>query len=301
MGAFYPPKSATPINCILCVGGSHALQMIGVRSVMIGPMSVADYVGKLSLQHERLTKSSSSFSSFSPLMPGQLPSPADSRVVTMSASPSAVCAITYAVADPTVTAATVVSTPSVTPVEPSCKRRRVTDPKERELMMLHFEDWWASGTSTPRPDPSSSSQLHLITPPLVVPALIPSAVPVAVAGTSAAAVLASLQSAASSSRSCQSPRPCPAPAQPTVSSHPGPIPSPSPGPVTPLGAVSIHGTHLPPSPGPVTRLGTVPPVHGIDLPPLPVAVPVFHTLQAHRPRLPTARCHRLHHLTAQLL
>ena len=126
MGAFYPPKSATPINCILRVWGSHALQMIGVRSVMIGPMSVADYVGKLSLQRERLTKpsSSSSFSGFSPLMPvplGQLPSPADSRVVTMSASPSAVCSITYAVAGPTVTAAPVVSTPSVTPVEPSCK------------------------------------------------------------------------------------------------------------------------------------------------------------------------------------
>ena len=41
MVAFYPPKSMTPIVFALRVEGNDALQMIGVRSVMSGPMSVA--------------------------------------------------------------------------------------------------------------------------------------------------------------------------------------------------------------------------------------------------------------------
>ena len=84
-------------------------------------------------------------------------------------------------AGPTVTAAPVVSMPSVMPVELSHKCHCVTDPKERELMMLLFEDWWAFRKSIPQLGPSSTSQPHLITPPVVVPAPIPSAVPAAVA------------------------------------------------------------------------------------------------------------------------
>ena len=64
---------------------------------------------------------------------GQLPSPADSGVVTTSASSSAVAGLA-------VTPASVVSTPSVMAVEQSHKHRRVMDSKEQELMMLHFKD-----------------------------------------------------------------------------------------------------------------------------------------------------------------
>ena len=121
--------------------------------------SVANYVEKLSLQCERKkdrkTKSSSSSSfsgfSFSTLVPlGQLPSPAGSGVVTTLAFSCVICVVMYAVAGPAVTAAPIVLMPSVMPVEPSLKLRCVTDPKERELMMLHFEDWWASRKSSPR-------------------------------------------------------------------------------------------------------------------------------------------------------
>ena len=110
--------------------------------------NVADYVEKLSLQREkrkeRKTKSSSSsFSGFSPSMPvplDQLLSPADSGFVTTSASSSVVCVVTFAVAGLTVTAVPVVLTPAGTCIEHPCKCRRVTDPKQLELMMLHFED-----------------------------------------------------------------------------------------------------------------------------------------------------------------
>ena len=139
--------------------------------------SVADYVKKLYLQRkrkkERKTKSSSSssFSSFPPSIPvllGQLPSPADSGVVTTSASLSAVCVVMFTVAEPAVTAAPVVSTPAVTPAEHPRKCHHVTDLKERELMMLHFEDCWSSGRLTPWPEPSSASQLSTVTAVVVV-------------------------------------------------------------------------------------------------------------------------------------
>ena len=105
--------------------------------------SVANYVEKFSLQCGRKPKSSlsSSFSSFSPSIPvplGQLPSFTDSGVVTTSALSSAVCAVTFTVAGPAVTAAPVISTPEVMPVEHPRKHHRVTDPREQELMMLHF-------------------------------------------------------------------------------------------------------------------------------------------------------------------
>ena len=74
-----------------------------------------------------------------PVPLGQLPS-ADSRVVTTSALSSAVCAVTFAVAGPAVTAAPVTSMPAVSVTEHPRKRRRVMDLKERELMLANFED-----------------------------------------------------------------------------------------------------------------------------------------------------------------
>ena len=58
--------------------------------------------------------------------------------------------MTFAVAGPAVKAAMVTSTPAVAIAEHPGKRHRVTDPKELELMLANFEDWWASGRSTPR-------------------------------------------------------------------------------------------------------------------------------------------------------
>ena len=209
MGAFCPPKSTTPIVCVLCVGGNLALMMIKCEECHEWTdehcKSVADYVEKLSLQCERKERKtkSSSFSGFSPsmLVPlGQLPSPADSGVVTSLALSSAVCVAMFLVAGPTGTAAPVVSMPSVAPIELSHKWRRVMDPKERELMVLHFDDLWASGKSTPRMGQSSASQPHLITLPMVVPAPVRSAVPAAVAIPLAVAHSASSRSAESSSR-----------------------------------------------------------------------------------------------------
>ena len=42
MGGFYPPKSTTHIVCVLRVGGSLAILMIGVKNVMSGPTSVEE-------------------------------------------------------------------------------------------------------------------------------------------------------------------------------------------------------------------------------------------------------------------
>ena len=140
-GRFLPSKEHDPHRlCIACRGKSSTSDDWPDERCR----HVADYVEKLSLQHERkkvrkTKSSSSSFYGFSPSMRfplGQLPSPADSGVVTMSASSSAMCAVMYAVAGPAVTAASFVPPPSVTPVKPSRKRHHVTDPKERERMML---------------------------------------------------------------------------------------------------------------------------------------------------------------------
>ena len=145
--------------------------------------SVSEYAEKLSFQREkkkeRKTKSSSSssFSDFSPSMPGTLEqlSSADSGVVPTSASSAAVCAITFTVAGPAVTVAPVTSMPVVLDLKHPLKRRRVTDPKEQELMLANFEDWWVSRRSTLRPGSSSASQPLLVTPP-VVPVPGPSSV-----------------------------------------------------------------------------------------------------------------------------
>ena len=229
---------------------------------------VADYVEKLSLQHkrkkERKTKSSSSFSGFSPsmLVPlGWLPS-ADLGVVTTSASSSAVCAVMFVVAGPAVTTAPVTLTPVVTLAKHPRKRRRVTDPKERELMMLNFEDWWTSRRSVPWPGPSSASQPLLVTPP-VVPAPGPSGVPTTVAIPLVVALSTSLQSVASS--------PCSAKRSHSHRSR-GPVywkfPGPIPGPVTSLEAVFINRTHLPAVPRPVAHPEAVL-IHGTGQPAVP--------------------------------
>ena len=186
-------------------------------------MSVFDYAERLSLQCERKMKSlfSSCFTGFSPSMPvplGQLSS-VDSVVVTTSTLLAAVCTmtVTLAVVGPAVTTASVTSMPGLLILEHPRKRCRVTDPKERVLMLANFEDWWASRRSTPRPGSSSSLQLPLVTP-LVV--LVPGP-------SSALAILAAVapsfsQSVAFSFRSakrhhfCDSLGPRPAPAPPPV-------------------------------------------------------------------------------------
>ena len=154
--------------------------------------SIAEYAEKLSLQHGRkkerkMKSSSSSFSGFSPSMPVPLEqlSSADSRVITTSSS-TAVCAMTFVLASPSVTSAPVTSTPGLLVPEFPRKRRPVTDSKEHELMLANFEDWWASGRSAPRPGPSFASQPLLVTPPVVpVPGLSSALVIPAVAAPSA--------------------------------------------------------------------------------------------------------------------
>ena len=188
-GRFLPSKEHDPHRLWITCRGKSCISDDRCEECYDWPdklcTRVADYVEKLSLQRERKkerkTKSSSlsSFSSFSPSMPvplDQLPSPVGSGVVTSFASSSAVCVVTYAVACPAVTTAPFVPPPSVTPIEPSRTRRHVTDPKKWELMMLEFEDLWASGKSTSRSCPFSASQQQLITPPVMVPAPVPSAV-----------------------------------------------------------------------------------------------------------------------------
>ena len=105
------------------------------------------------MQHEkkkeRRTNFSSSFSGFSPSMPiplGQLSS-AMPGVVSTSASSTAVCVVTFAVAGPAVTAAPVTTT-AIPVAENPRKRKHVTDPKEQALMLENFEDWLVSGRST---------------------------------------------------------------------------------------------------------------------------------------------------------
>ena len=96
-----------------------------------------------------------------------------------------------------VTAAPVTLTPVAPVAEHPREWRRVTDPKELELMLAGLEDWWASGRPTPRPGLSPASQPHLVTPP-VVPASGPSA---AVVIPAAVALSSSSRSVVPSSRS----------------------------------------------------------------------------------------------------
>ena len=180
-GRFLPSKEHDPHQlCVACRGKScHPDDRCDECHEWLEERckSVLEYVEKLSLQHERKkvkkTKSSSSFPGFSPSMPvplGLLPSSADSGVVAASASSSAECAVTFAVADLAVTTALLASMHAVQVAEHPRKRLCVTDPKELELMLANFEDWWASGRSTPRLGPSSAAQPPLVTP-LVVPVL----------------------------------------------------------------------------------------------------------------------------------
>ena len=169
MDVFLPSKEHDPHRlCVACPGKSCTSYDLCEEChdwAIEHCNEVAEYVEKLSLQckrkKERKTKSSSSFYDFSPSIPvllGQLPSPAGSRVVTVCALSSSVCAVTYLEVGLAITAAPFVPLLTVTPVEPSCKQHRVEDPKERERMMLEFEDCWVSGKSTPRPGSSSAPQ-----------------------------------------------------------------------------------------------------------------------------------------------
>ena len=120
----------------------------------------------------------------------------------------------FAVAGPAVTSAPVMSMPGLLVAEYPWKRHQVMDPKEREVMLANYEDWWASGRSTPWPGLSSALQPPLLTPP-VVPVPGPSS---ALAVPAAAAPCVSSRSMASFSRCSQhSPRPCPAPAPAAIS------------------------------------------------------------------------------------
>ena len=130
--------------------------------------SVAKYAEKLLLQHERKNeqkmKVSSSFSGFSPSMPVSLEqlSFADLGMITTSASSSAVCAGWYVCH-----LCAFYVTPGLLVPELPQKRRRVTHPRERELMLANFKDWWASRRSMPWSGPSSELQ-----PPLVIPSVV---------------------------------------------------------------------------------------------------------------------------------
>ena len=249
---------------------------------------VADYAEKLSLQQERKRTSSSSLSSFSGFslsmpVPLERLSSANSGVITTSASSRAVCAV----AGPSVTTAPVISTPGLLVPDYPWKRRRVTDLKERELMLANFKDWWASRRSTPRPGLSSALQLPVITPP-VVPVPIPSsmlAIPVAAASFMSSRSVVSSSRSAMRQQSRHSPIHRPAPAPPAVPNpftgsswtrsrsspwtcypsrgrvchgthHPA-VPGPIPRPVARPEAINVHGTHQKagpgPFPGPVTR------------------------------------------------
>ena len=158
---FFPLKSMNCIISVACRGKSCHLDDCYDKCHEWSEeccRSVSAYAEKLSLQCERKRErkaKSSSFSSFSPSVSvplGQLSS-AD------SASSAAVCAMMFTVAVPAVTTAPVTSTPAVMVTEHPCKSRRVTDPKEWELMFVNFEDWWASGRSTQRLGLSSASLL----------------------------------------------------------------------------------------------------------------------------------------------
>ena len=67
-----------------------------------------------------------------------------------------------------VTAAPIASTLGLLVPELPWKEYHVTDPKERELMLASFENWWAFGRSTPRLSLSSELQPPLVTPPVVL-------------------------------------------------------------------------------------------------------------------------------------
>ena len=223
-----------------------------------------------------------------PVPLGQLPSSADFGVVTTSASLSAVCVVTYVVVGPVVIAK------AVTPIEPSRNWCRVTDPKERELMMLQF------GKSTLLPGPSSAPQLYLITPLMVVPVPILSAVPAAVVVPSAAALSASSCGPAPVGRPDPVQLLLSQPSRPRLPGVPRPVPRP--GPITSPWTVPVHRTRLPavPGHGPVTCLRAAP-AHGTRLPPASVRRPCLPPASARWPRLPTACGHEPYCLPTQLL
>ena len=169
-GRFLPSKEHDPYRLCIALHGKSCSSDHGCEECHDWSDNrcsrVADYVEKLSLycemKEERETEaSSSSFSSFSPSMPvpqGQLPSPADSGVVTMSALTSSVYAVTYSVVGPAVTTAPFVPPSTVIPIEPDCKRHCVEDHKDQEHIIMEFKDWWVFGKSAPLLGPLSYPQ-----------------------------------------------------------------------------------------------------------------------------------------------
>ena len=125
---------------------------------------VAVYADKLSVQPEKkkerkVKSSSSSFSCFSLVKPVPLSqiSSATGAISTLAPSTN-VCGVTYAVAGPAISA--VQSTLAVAVVEQPRKRKQLTDPAERSLAWENFQDWWASGRSTPSMGTSSLHSHH---------------------------------------------------------------------------------------------------------------------------------------------
>ena len=128
-----------------------------------------------------------------------------SGAVSTSASSTAVCTVTYVVPWPAVSA--VPSSSAVAVVEYPRKRKRLMDPADHAWAWESFQDWWASGRSTPSTGTSSAPQLPLVTP-LIDPAPGP---PSALALLADAALSSSFRSS-ERYRSRQSPGPCPVPA-----------------------------------------------------------------------------------------
>ena len=155
-----------------------------------------------------------------------------------------------------VTAAPGTSTPVVPVTEHPRKRRRVTDPKEQELMLANFEDRWASGRSTPQPGPPSASQLPLVTPLVVsVPSLSTAvAIPATVALSSSSRSVASSSCSAKRHHYRRSPGSHPAAAPPAVASpvqrpsaHTGPVSQLFPVPFPDLSPVRRPSGHMGPT------------------------------------------------------
>ena len=228
MDVFFILRSMIHIVFVMPAGASLVIQTIVATSAMSGRRNVAgvSLTTRRSYRYNVRGKGRGrrslclSFSGFSPSIPvllGQLSS-ADSGVITTSASLAAVCAVTFVVAGPAVTAAPVTSTPELLVAELPQKRHQVMDPKEQEPLLANFEDWWASGRSAPQLDLSFASQSPLVTPPVV---LVPDpssalAIPAAMAPSMFSWSVVSSSHSAKQHRSWYSPRPYPAPVPPAI-------------------------------------------------------------------------------------
>ena len=87
-------------------------------------------------------------------------------VVSTSVSSTAVCAVTYAVAGPAVSAVPVTSAVAV--VEHPRKMKRLTGPADSAQAWESFQDWCASGRST-----CSTGTCSALQPPLITPLIYP--------------------------------------------------------------------------------------------------------------------------------